>query len=181
MAKRRITKRRKLRKRTRRTQRGGSAIVGLLDNADGVPITDPQPVDFIVKFGPTFSKTASDYGNTIVEIEASPEPHVFWKAPPAGTFYTIVCWDPDAEAKSWLHWLVVNCEGMSAEGGQVLQKWSPPSPPKGSGLHRYIFGLFQQGGLLKIDPPEQPRFNMANFAAQNMLTPLAYKGMRVNA
>lgn len=184
MVKKRATRYKKHKRNRRRTQRGGSAaVVGLLDNADGVPLATPPPpdVNMIVKFGPTSSKTASDFGNTIKIEESQPQPHVHWKEPPAGTLYTLLCWDPDAQAKSWLHWLVVNCKDTTPEDGTTLQEWSPPSPPKGSGLHRYIFALFKQTGALTIGAPTQAGFHVQNFATQNGLTPLAYKGMRVNA
>ena len=178
MPKRRLTRGKK-RKLSRRKQRGGT--IGLLDNADGVPIHSPRPIDFIVKFGPEQTKTASDFGNTIPVSESKAEPHVFWKVISPDTLYTLICWDPDAKEKSWLHWLYLNCKSGSLENGIEVVDWSPPTPPKGSGLHRYIFGLFQQTGQLMVAAPERPGFHVANFAAQHSLTPIAYKGMRINA
>jgi len=178
MVKRRNT-RRKRQKRTRRYRQRGGNIIGLLDNADGVSIENQQPIDFIVKFGPESKMTASDFGNTITTEQAQPEPHVFWKVISPDTLYTLICWDPDAQAKSWLHWLIVNCSSGSLKNGVHVMNWSPPTPPKGSGLHRYIFGLFQQSGTLTLDAPAHGGFHVANFAAQNKLTPIAYKGMRI--
>jgi phosphatidylethanolamine-binding protein (PEBP) family uncharacterized protein len=180
--KRKNTKKRgkKLRK-TRRIQRGGN-LIGLLDNADGVPISQQQPIELHVKFGPASSDSASEYGSTLTIEEAQPEPHAYWTAPPASVLYTIVCWDPDAPAKSWLHWLVMNCAGTDPTSGNIIVDWAPPSPPRKSGLHRYIFGLFQQAA--QIPPPHmtsQGGFNMASFAGQNQLTPLVYKGIRIDA
>jgi len=178
MARKRTTRRRR-QKRSRR-QRGGN-IIGLLDNADGVPIENAQPMDFMVKFGPDAAKTASDYGNSINVAESKPEPHVFWKVVSPQILYTIICWDPDAAQKSWLHWLIANCSNGSTDDGVVVVDWTPPSPPKGSGLHRYIFGLFQQAGQLTLTAPPHAGFHVANFATQHSLTPIAYKGMRINA
>jgi phosphatidylethanolamine-binding protein (PEBP) family uncharacterized protein len=164
-------------------QRGGNApVVGLLDNADGVPIVNQQPIELQAKFGPASSKSVSEFGHTLTTEEAQPEPHAYWTKPPQGIKYTIVCWDPDAKEKSWLHWLVMNCEGVDPTTGKIVVDWVPPTPPKGSGLHRYIFGLFQQ--TADVAPPEMTSsggFNMAAFAEKNKLSPLVYKGIRINA
>jgi phosphatidylethanolamine-binding protein (PEBP) family uncharacterized protein len=177
MARKRLTRRRR-QKRTRR-QRGGN--IGLLDNADGVPIHHQQPIDLMVKFGPDSGKTASDVGNTINIAESKPQPHVFWKVISPHLLYTIICWDPDAPQKSWLHWLIANCSNGTTEHGVEVIDWTPPTPPKGSGLHRYIFGLFEQAGRLTLTAPPHAGFHVANFAAQHNLTAIAYKGMRINA
>lgn len=96
--------------------------------------------------------------------------------------YTLVCWDPDAPKKSFLHWLIINCAAADNADGKVVNSWAPPSPPPGTGEHRYIIGLFKQNG--PIDVPElsdRTGFNPTAFATQHGLTPLAYKGFRVKA
>lgn len=180
----RALKRKKLRKtRRRRVQRGGNApIVGLLDNADGVPIVNQQPIEFHVKFGPASSKSASEFGHDLTIEQAQPEPHAYWTAPPKDIKYTLVCWDPDAQAKSWLHWLVMDCAGTDPTTGKIVVDWFPPTPPRGSGLHRYIFALFQQTQPITLPQMKsEGGFNMAAFAEQNKLSPVIYKGVRINA
>jgi phosphatidylethanolamine-binding protein len=176
-------KTRKTRRRIRRQRGGNAPLVGLLDNADGVPILKQQNIEFHVKFEPASVKSASEFGNTLTIEQSQPEPHVYWAAPTAGAMYTFVCWDPDSPAKSWLHWLVMNCKGDKPSTGDTVVDWSPPAPPRGSGLHRYIFALFMQAG--PVIPPTNMKsnggFHMANFATQHQLTPLVYKGIRVNA
>ena len=65
---------------------------------------------------------------------------------------TLICIDPDAPHPKgdgttvgslgpWLHWLVVNAESQP-ENGQSVVEYMGPTPP--SGMHRYIFVLFQQ-------------------------------------
>jgi phosphatidylethanolamine-binding protein (PEBP) family uncharacterized protein len=182
LAKKRRQKRRKNNTRKRYIQRGGDApLVGLLDNADGVPIANKQPIEFHVKFGPNNSQSANEFGSTLTVEQAQPEPHAYWTPPPANTLYTLVCWDPDAQEKSWLHWLVINCKKDTPTSGDLAVDWFPPSPPKGSGLHRYIFGIFQQAAPITAEMKSSGGFHMANFATQHQLTPLAYKGVRVNA
>jgi phosphatidylethanolamine-binding protein (PEBP) family uncharacterized protein len=180
LAKKRRQKRSKNNTRKRYTQRGGS-LVGLLDNADSVPITNTQPIEFHVKFGPNSSQSANEFGSTLTIEQAQPEPHAYWTPPPANTLYTMVCWDPDAKEKSWLHWLVANCKKDAPKSGDIIVDWFPPSPPKGSGLHRYVFGLFKQAGPITIQMTSSGGFHMTNFATQHQLTPLAYKGVRISA
>ena len=155
-------------KRTRK-QRGGSFLL----NANA-PSLQGRQASFQVMFG---SLAASNSG-PILSLEASQtQPTVTWS--PDAHQYTVVCWDPDAPAKSWLHWLVINC--TTIDSGKALQPWAPPSPPPGSGTHRYIFGLFQQSGPLNLSAPSRSAFQLAQFVKQAGLIPLAYKGIRVKS
>ncbi|XP_064482532.1 protein D1-like [Ornithodoros turicata] len=70
---------------------------------------------------------------------------------PDKALYTLVMVDPDAPSrknptrKHWLHWLVVNIPakgGVSA--GDTITPYNGPSPPSGTGLHRYVFLLYAQ-------------------------------------
>ena len=164
------------RRRTRRRQRGGN--IPLLDNSDNVPITTPSSIEFNVRFMPSLK--ATEEGTVLTIYQAQPEPHATWTAPPPNILYTLICWDPDAPEKSFLHWLIINCSGSEVSTGKVITNWSPPSPP--SGQHRYIFGLFQQAGPLIMAPMDSKGgFNPSTFATQHSLAPLKYKGVRVDA
>ena len=68
------------------------------------------------------------------------EPTIYWEQPPGDAFRTLLVFDPDAPARSWLHWLVVNATGETARSGETFMPWAPPTPP--SGVHRYYFCLF---------------------------------------
>jgi phosphatidylethanolamine-binding protein (PEBP) family uncharacterized protein len=54
----------------------------------------------------------------------------------------VVMYDPDAGNPVWIHWIVT-------KGGDVLP-YQGPSPPAGTGLHRYIFVL------VAGNPPPMP-------------------------
>jgi phosphatidylethanolamine-binding protein (PEBP) family uncharacterized protein len=119
-------------RRTRRHQRGG---VGTVRVAWGGTI----------EASPTFPEAP--------KAAVQSEPRVSWRN--GGGLTTFLCWDPDAPAASWLHWLVINCSGDSLASGTTIVPWAPPSPPPGTGTHRYEFAVLQQPGPLSIEPPKE--------------------------
>lgn len=51
-------------------------------------------------------------------------------------------------------WLVVNIEGKDFKSGQTKIEYVGSGPPKSSGIHRYVFLLFQQlNGKQEFDLP----------------------------
>ncbi len=46
--------------------------------------------------------------------------------------------------------MVVNIPGGDLSKGTVLTPYAGPSPPKGSGLHRYIFLVYKQQGEVNV-------------------------------
>ncbi len=89
-------------------------------------------------------------------------PQLAWSGVPAGTgSLALVCSDPDAmrvAGKEWLHWAVVDIPPSAtgfAEGQKELpagsrqlrndygkESYGGPQPPKGTGVHHYIFALY---------------------------------------
>ena len=178
MGRKRSTRRQRKPKRKTFRQRGGNR--GLLDNADAPQVAQGAQVDFNVRFQPTVK--ANEFGPTFTAFQTAHEPYPVWTAPKPPTMYTIICWDPDSPKKSFLHWLIVNCAAADNADGKVVNSWAAPSPPPGSGEHRYILGLFKQDG--PIDVPEftdRTGFNLIEFAKKYNITALAYKGFRVKA
>ena len=161
-------------------QQGGGQR-GLLESADAPPITNHTNIDFNARFQPTL-KLRED-GPTYTVYQTAHEPYPVWTAPAPPTMYTVVCWDPDVNpGKSFLHWLITNCKETDPSGGSVVASWTPPSPPPGSGEHRYILGLFKQEGPIQVPQiMDRTNFNATNFATTNKLSPIAYKGFRVLA
>ena len=83
------------------------------------------------------------------------------------TLYTIVVVDPDAPSpknpiyKYVLHWLIIN-------NNEEINEFKFPSPPPGSGKHRYYFFLLKQKNKLDKNEfknliTERTKFNLANF------------------
>jgi phosphatidylethanolamine-binding protein (PEBP) family uncharacterized protein len=145
--------------RTRR-QRGG--------NIDGL------------RFSKNLNVTISNIkaaGQLVNQKKTAEAPLVKWPTE-EGKLYTLICVDPDAVAKSWLHWLVVNCEATT-ESGTELVKWSPPTPP--SGTHRYYFRLFSHAYKISPKAPERGYFDVKAFAIANGLVPERVAMIRVSA
>lgn len=89
--------------------------------------------------------------------------------------------DPDAQAKSWLHWLLINIPGDSFAEGQVIVPYSGPSPP--SGTHRYIFTLYQQpaSSIMVSVPVERGHFSVEDFERRHNLQKVVSRIVRVPA
>ncbi len=84
-------------------------------------------------------------------------------------FCTLICFDPDAVAKSWIHLLYANSESCNLLTRKVAFEWTPPSPP--SGEHRYIFALFIHEYPITEFPKQRGYFDIAAFANENGLKP----------
>jgi phosphatidylethanolamine-binding protein (PEBP) family uncharacterized protein len=52
--------------------------------------------------------------------------------------------DPDAPVGNVVHWTVVNIKGFDMKSGKEIIKYKGPAPPPGSGIHHYIFLIFEQ-------------------------------------
>ena len=104
-----------------------------------------------------------------------------------GRLYSLVMHDPDAPAAkiqggSWLHFLATNLESGSLQPGNIQMPYAPPTPPPGSGVHRYLFELYEQPGTVEIDPlPERSPFFPELFAQMHGLRKVASRQFRVKA
>jgi hypothetical protein len=117
----------------------------------------------------------------------------------ASTFYTLMMVDPDARLRTvesysnsltlhnWhyrtaprLHWLVSNHQHYDSDGdglgdfrvGEVVEPYLHPRPAKGTGMHRYVFLLFQHIGKRHFAPPNHTQvtdFNAMHFAQEHNL------------
>jgi phosphatidylethanolamine-binding protein (PEBP) family uncharacterized protein len=123
-------------------------------------------------------KNKSANGSVFLKNLTKNAPKVNYK----GTgLYTLLMWDPDAPAKSWLHWLVINMEGADVKRGDEIISYTPPSPP--SGTHRYFITLYSQKGPYElIEPPkERGYFNMDAFVQENQLLKVGEAMVQVSA
>jgi len=150
-----------------------------LDHADAPDVVNQGSIDFNVRFQPTVK--TNEYGPKFSTYQTAHEPYPVWTAPAPPNKYAIVCWDPDVkEGKSFLHWLIINCSGSDNSDGRVIASWYPPSPPPGTGEHRYILGLMKQENDIEMaEITDRQNFNATDFAKKNNLSPIAYRGFRV--
>eukprot|EP00268_Persea_americana_P069730 TRINITY_DN9979_c0_g2_i1.p1 TRINITY_DN9979_c0_g2~~TRINITY_DN9979_c0_g2_i1.p1 ORF type:complete len:203 (-),score=27.55 TRINITY_DN9979_c0_g2_i1:335-859(-) len=94
----------------------------------------------------------------------------------SNNLYTLVMTDPDAPSPSeptmreWLHWIVVDIPGgADVTKGKELMPYMGPRPP--TGIHRFVFALFQQKGPAEVARPPDVRnnFSTRTFAENNCL------------
>ncbi|XP_057666100.1 protein D2-like isoform X1 [Diorhabda carinulata] len=127
-----------------------------------------------------------DFGNELTPTQVLQEPQVTYDADNK-SYYTLIFTDPDApsrtnpKAREWMHWLVVNIPGSKISEGEIINNYIGSAPPKGSGLHRYVFLLYKQPEKLKFTEPKhgptdgnRGKFNTESFAKKyNLGSPIA--------
>ncbi|XP_033321264.2 protein D1 isoform X1 [Megalopta genalis] len=97
-----------------------------------------------------------DIGKVLTPTQVKDQPKISWDAD-ADAYYTLCMTDPDAPSRKdpkfreWHHWLVGNIPGADVSKGEVLSEYVGSGPPKGTGLHRYVFLLYKQSEKLKFD------------------------------
>ena len=99
-------------------------------------------------------------------------PQLNWThIPPGVKSFALICDDPDAPAKVWVHWLIFNIPASTAqlEAGMPTTPtlasdaqqgmndsgsigYGGACPPKGHGTHHYIFTLYALDTLLDLKP-----------------------------
>jgi len=99
-------------------------------------------------------------------------PSLSYIPPDHAAHYTIAKVDPDAPSRQepkfreWRHWLMLNIPGADLSKGHTVSAYMGPAPPSGTGLHRYVFLLFKQPGVINIPPIQDDGMNRANFKIQ---------------
>ncbi|XP_034861856.1 phosphatidylethanolamine-binding protein 1-like [Mirounga leonina] len=86
---------------------------------------------------------------------------IVWDGLVPGKLYTLVLTDLDAPSRKdpkyreWHHFLVVNMKGNDISSGRVLSNYVSSGPPDRSdtGLHHYVWLVYEQNGPLKCDEP----------------------------
>lgn len=125
-------------------------------------------------------------GNTLTCDQTSAAPESISFKGPSNAFYMVVMVDPDAPSRAsarlrfWRHWLVLNVpNNCDIKAGDTVTEYAGPSPPKGSGPHRYALIVYCQGTqrITEKDacvPDARGMFNLNRFVATNKLgDPLA--------
>ncbi|XP_017855203.2 phosphatidylethanolamine-binding protein homolog F40A3.3 [Drosophila busckii] len=100
-------------------------------------------------------------GMVLTPTQVKDQPCVKWEADD-GKFYTLVMTDPDAPSRKdpkfreWHHWLVGNIPGNQVAKGDVLSAYIGSGPPPETGLHRYVFLVYEQKCKLTFDEKPLP-------------------------
>uniref|UniRef100_A0A8C4N1I8 Phosphatidylethanolamine binding protein 1 n=1 Tax=Eptatretus burgeri TaxID=7764 RepID=A0A8C4N1I8_EPTBU len=81
-----------------------------------------------------------------------------WDACDKSKLYTVILTDPDAPSqeppkfREWQHYVAINVHCCDISTGDVMSGYIGSGPPKGTGLHRYVWLVYEQPG--QISPPE---------------------------
>ena len=98
-------------------------------------------------------------------------PPLSWTGTPAGTkSFALICDDPDAPAKTWVHWVIYNIPANATGLPEAIPKkdalpdgsrqgvtdfgrvgYGGPMPPRGP-AHRYFFKLYALDSVLNLSP-----------------------------
>lgn len=103
-------------------------------------------------------------GDTLTISEARKMPSVRLESASKDKLYTVAMVDPDApsrknpRAAQWIHWIVINVDGKTLLSGEDLRgdevtEYAGPSPPRGSGPHRYVLLVWEQHHSVSMDSP----------------------------
>lgn len=123
--------------------------------------------------------TVVELGNELAPTKVKDIPKITFEME-EGVFYVLIMTDPDAPSRQkpkfreWNHWLVVNIHSDSIDKGTTLSEYIGAGPPKGTGLHRYVFLLYKQPRKLTFDEAHltnksgsgRPMFSTKKFASK---------------
>ncbi|XP_022914164.2 protein D3-like [Onthophagus taurus] len=88
--------------------------------------------------------------------------------PEQDVYYTLAMVDPDAPSRDnhtfreVNHWLIGNILNGNFENADTITEYLGSGPPKGTGLHRYIFLLFKQKEKFTFDEPRTEKLSRSH-------------------
>lgn len=91
----------------------------------------------------------------LLAVQNEPKIHyseIFSNKQKIDKYYTFIIVDPDAPTGFHIHECIYNIPGDKVQKGTVLLPYYPPTPPKGTGEHRYFCILYEQEAMI-IKPP----------------------------
>nr|KAF6312066.1 phosphatidylethanolamine binding protein 1 [Pipistrellus kuhlii] len=127
-----------------------------------------------------------ELGKVLTPTQVKSRPSgISWDGLDSSKLYTLVLTDPDAPSRKdpkfreWHHFLVVNMKGNDISSGTVLSDYVGSGPPKGTGLHRYVWLVYEQAKPLNCDEPilsnrsgdNRGKFKVASFRKKYDLGP----------
>jgi len=163
-----------------------STMAKVMNIQEVVPdVIDNEPKGEVkIKYGSNEVK----FGNELTPTAVKDIPDtISWPTDP-GVLYTLCMTDPDAPSRKdpkfreWHHWLVGNISGCDWNTGTTLSEYVGAGPPEGTGLHRYVFLVYQQPGQIQFAEKKLTNrsgdnrgcFSIRNFAKKyNLGQPIA--------
>lgn len=120
-------------------------------------------------------------GNEATPTQVKDQPDIKYNSKPNG-LYSLFMIDPDAPSRTdpkmaqILHYQVVNIPGSDISKGDTAFEYVGAGPPQGTGLHRYIYLLYNQKDRIET-PTTVPKtsregrknFNVRDWAKQHNL------------
>ena len=77
-------------------------------------------------------------------------------------FYTLICYDPDAVGGTHIHLAKNNITSNDIKTGNTIIPYKGPAPPPKTGIHHYIFNLYEQVGVNNIEPINEIQMDLDN-------------------
>ncbi|XP_066545481.1 phosphatidylethanolamine-binding protein 1 [Amia ocellicauda] len=117
---------------------------------------DEKPTDpLVVKYG---SLEIDELGKVLTPTQVQNRPtSLQWKGCDPQKLYTLAMTDPDAPSRKkpkfreWHHFLVVNMKGNDLASGCIMTDYVGSGPPQGTGLHRYVWLVYEQPGEITCE------------------------------
>ncbi|CAG2107976.1 unnamed protein product, partial [Medioppia subpectinata] len=113
-------------------------------------------------------------GTHLTPAQTSQQPAVEWPTVQCA-LYTLALVDLDAPSRAdpiyrnVRHWLVMNIPGKQISYGNIIAGFVGPAPPVGTGVHRYVFLVYEQKQGY-IEPPPRDDVNRHNFSMEDFAT-----------
>ncbi|KAJ8263416.1 hypothetical protein COCON_G00158730 [Conger conger] len=126
------------------SQWNGDLALGEVDEKPAHPL--------VVKYG---SLEIDELGKVLTPTQVqNPPTAIEWDGCDSSKLYTLAMTDPDAPSRKdpkfreWHHFLLVNMKGNDISSGCVMSDYVGSGPPKGTGLHRYVWLVYEQPGKI---------------------------------
>ncbi|CAF0721680.1 unnamed protein product [Didymodactylos carnosus] len=132
-------------------------------------------------FEVTYGETTVDHNTELTKDESKTKPVIEvdnTKLKAKNQFLTLVVIDPDAPSRDnpangpYLHYIVANAQKMDFSDGTTICNYMGPSPPSGTGPHRYVFLLYISNDTVqhdKVQDSQRKQFHIRDFVRKNNL------------
>uniref|UniRef100_A0A8D0GBM4 Phosphatidylethanolamine-binding protein 1 n=1 Tax=Sphenodon punctatus TaxID=8508 RepID=A0A8D0GBM4_SPHPU len=119
---------------------------------------DQQPMQLLrVRYG---AVELDELGKVLTPTQVQKLPtSIEWDGCNPKKLYTLVLTDldvpsrKDPKLREWHHFLVTNMKGNDLSSGCILSDYVGSAPSKGTGLHRYVWLIYEQPQQLNCDEP----------------------------